>query len=99
MTLSTVSIVSAKSYSFSLATPMQAGSAQLAPGDYKLEIEGSNAILTDKKTRKSVTVPVKVEETSTKYDSTSLDSSSAGGTAQITAIKLGGSKTKIEFSK
>jgi hypothetical protein len=40
-----------------------------------------------------------MEESSTKYNSTSLDSTSAGATSQITAIKLGGSKTKLEFGK
>jgi len=99
LTLSTVAIVSAKSYELVFDTPMQAGSVQLAPGTYKLEVEGSNAIFTDKKTGKPVTVPVTMEESSTKYGSTSLDSTNAGGTSQITAIKLGGTKTKLGFSK
>src|ERR1044072_2731249 len=93
LTLSTVAILSAKSYELVFATPMQAGSVQLSPGTYKLEVEGSNAIFTDKKTRKSVTVPVKMEQSNTKYNSTSLDSKDAGGTSEITAIKLGGSTT------
>ena len=99
MTLSFVSIVSAKSYTLDLSTPMQAGSAQLEAGTYKLEVEGSNAVFTNTKTRKSVSVPVKAEETSTKYDVTSMDNFTQGSTVQINAIKLGGTKTKLAFSK
>jgi hypothetical protein len=68
LTLSFVSIVSAKSYTLVFSTPMQAGSSQLEAGTYKLEVEGSNAVFTNTKTRKSVTVPVKAKEMNTKSD-------------------------------
>ena len=99
LTLSTVAIVSAKTYELVLSTPVQAGSAQLAAGTYQLKIEGSNAIFTDTRTQKSVTVPAKVSETGTKYNSTSLDNSTQGSTVQINSIKLGGTKTVVEFGK
>jgi len=99
LTLSFVSIVSAKSYTLVLSTPMQAGSSQLAAGTYKLEVEGSNAVFTNTKSGKAVTVPVKAEESNTKYDVTSIDNLTQGSTLQINAIKLGGTKTKLEFSK
>jgi hypothetical protein len=99
LTLSFVSIVSAKSYTLVFSTPMQAGSSQLEAGTYKLEVEGSNAVFTNTKTRKSVTVPVKAEEMNTKFDVTSMDNLTQGSTVQINAIKLGGTKTKLEFGK
>ena len=99
LTLSTVAIVSAKSYEVVFSTPVQAGSAQLAAGTYKLKVEGSNAIFTDERTQKSVTVPAKVSETSTKYNATSLDNSTQGSTVQVNSIKLGGTKTLVEFGK
>ena len=99
LTLSFVSIVSAKSYTLDFSTPVKAGSTQLEAGTYKLEVEGTNAIFTNTKTRKSVTVPVKSEETNTKYDVTSVDNLTQGSTVQIDAIKLGGTKTKLGFSK
>lgn len=99
LTLSFVSIVSAKSYTLAFSTPVQAGSAQLEAGTYKLEVEGSNAVFTNTKTRKSVTVPVKAEESNAKYDVTSVDNLTQGSTVQINAIKLGGTKTKLGFSK
>lgn len=99
LTVSSVSIVSAKSYELVFSTPVQAGSAQLDAGTYKLEVESSNAIFTNTKTRKSVTVPVKAEETNTKNYVTSLDNLTQGSTVQINTIKLGGTKTKLEFGK
>jgi len=99
LALSTVAIVSAKSYELVFSGPTKAGSVQLAAGTYKLEVEGSNAIFTDKKTRQSVTVPVKVENGGTKYSTTALDTMAEGGATQITAIKLGGTTTKLGFSQ
>jgi hypothetical protein len=99
VTLSTLAMAGSKSYNVELSTPTKAGSAQLAPGDYKLKVEGTNAIFTDSHTRASVTVPVKVENADTKFNSTAVDTTSQGGSMQITSIELGGSKTKLEFGK
>ena len=99
LTLSAVSIVSAKSYTVVFSTPVQAGTTQMAAGTYKLEVEGTNAIFTNKETHKSVTVAVKPEDTTTKFDLTSLDTSSEGSTMQVKSIKLGGTKTRLDFAK
>jgi hypothetical protein len=99
LTLSAVALAGPKTYDLTLSAPMKAGSVQLAPGEYKLTVEGSNAIFTGAQTRQSVTVPVKIENSDTKYRATELDSAMQGGTAQITSIQLGGSKTKLEFGK
>ena len=98
LTLSTLAIAGPKSYSVAISAPTKAGSAQLAPGDYKLKVEGTNAIFTDSH-RTSVTVPVKVENADTKFNSTAVDTSNQGGSMQIKSIELGGSKTKLEFGK
>ncbi len=99
LALSTVAIASAKTYDVTLSNSAKAGSVQLAPGQYKLKVEGSNAIFTDTQSRKSVTVPVKVENGKSKYSATALDTSKQSGTEQITSIELGGSMTKLEFGK
>ena len=62
-------------------------------------ISDVTAVFTNTKTHKSVTVPVKAEETNTKYDFTSVDQATEGSTVQINAVKLGGTKTKLGFSK
>jgi hypothetical protein len=97
--LSTLALAGPKNYTVVLPTPTKAGSVDLAPGDYKVKVDGSNAIFTDEHTRASVTVPVKVENTETKFNATTLDTKMQGNTAQLLAIELGGSKVKLEFGK
>jgi len=98
LALSCLSIASAKSYEITLAGPTKAGSAQLKAGLYRLKIDGSNAVFTSVDNEKSVTVPVKVESTETKFDQTRVDATKDNGTDVIQDIELGGSKTKVEFS-
>ena len=97
--LSTLAMAGPKNYNVVLSSPTKAGSVQLAPGEYKVKVEGSNAIFTDEHTRASFTVPVKIENSETKYRSTTLDTTKQGDGAQITSIGLGGSKVKLEFGK
>jgi hypothetical protein len=99
MALSAVAFAASKTYSVVVSAPMKAGSTQLAPGDYKVKVEGANAVFTDQHTRASVTVPVKVENGAEKFHSTAVDTTKQGDTTQITAIELGGSNTKLEFGK
>ena len=99
LALSVVAFAGSKTYDLTLSSTVKAGSAQLAPGDYKLKLDGSNAVITGAQNGKSVTVPVKVENGNTKYGSTTFDSTTQGGATQITSIELGGSKTKLEFGK
>jgi lipopolysaccharide export system protein LptA len=96
---STVAWAATKSYNVVVSAPMKAGNAQLAPGDYKVKIEGSNAVFTDQHTRTSVTVPVKIENGTAKFNSTSIDTTKQGNTTQITSIELGGSTMKLDFGK
>jgi hypothetical protein len=99
MALSTVAMAGDKTYNVVLPTTMKAGGVELAAGEYKVKVDGSNAIFTGGQKHDSITVPVKVENTETKYPATALDTSSQGGTQQITAIELGGSKVKLEFGQ
>ena len=97
--LSTLAMAGSKSYDVALSTPTTAGGVQLAPGDYKVKVEGSNAVFTDEHTRAAFTVPVKVENSQTKFNATTLDTRTQGNTTQIVTIGLGGSKVKLDFSK
>jgi hypothetical protein len=99
LALSAVAIAGPKTYDVVLSTSAKAGSTQLAAGEYKVKVEGSNAIFTGPQGRESVTVPVKVENGDTKYNSTVLDTSKQGDSVLITSIELGGSKIKLEFAK
>ena len=82
-----------------LSTPTKAGNVDLAPGDYRVKVEGSDAVFTEAHTGASVSVPVKVENTATKFNATTLDTKTQGPTEQLIAIGLGGSKVKLEFGK
>ncbi|HKE28885.1 MAG TPA: hypothetical protein VKB88_41330 [Bryobacteraceae bacterium] len=99
LALSCLSIASAKTYELTLAGPTKAGNVELKPGQYRLKINGSNAIFTDMENEKSFTVPVKLETNgSRKFETTRVDATKSNGTDVIQDIELGGSNTKVEFS-
>jgi hypothetical protein len=88
---------SSKSYSITLSAPAVAGSLQLKAGQYKLKVDGDNAVFTDVESTKSFTTPVKVENVDKKFDDTKVQSVREGETDKIREIDLGGSKTKLDF--
>ncbi len=96
--LSTLGILSAKSYSITLSNPTQAGEVQLRPGDYKVKVEGSMAVFTDRDRNKSFNVPVKIESAGEKYDNTAVVTKNDAGVDKIQEIELGGSHTKLEIA-
>jgi hypothetical protein len=97
LALSTLSLASAKTYEISLAGPSKAGSITLKPGQYRLKVDGSNAIFTEVETSKQFTVPAKIQTSDKKFDDTRVDAQKDSGTDVIKDIELGGTKTKLEF--
>jgi hypothetical protein len=97
LALSSLTIVSAKSYDIILSSLTKAGSITLKPGQYKLKVDGTTATFTDVNTSKSFTTTVKVETTDKKFDDTRVQSKKDGETDAIEEIDLGGSKTKLGF--
>ena len=97
LSLSGLAILSAKTYSITVSNPTKVGSVQLKSGQYKLKVEGSNAIFTDVTNQKAVTTPVKVEETDKKFGSTRVQSTKDGDVERIQEIDLEGSTTKLTF--
>jgi len=98
LALSSLSFAAGKTYSIVVSHPAKAGSVQLAPGEYKLKVDGNSAVFTDAHSSKSVTTPVKVETGEKKFNYTAVDTSKDGSAERIDSIELGGSTTKIEFS-
>ena len=98
LSLAVLSFASTKSYSISLTHPAKAGSQSLTPGEYTVKVDGANAVFTDSRTAKSVSVPVKVETSDKKFKVTSVDSTQDGTAERINSIQLGGSTTKLEFA-
>jgi hypothetical protein len=97
LALSSLCILSAKSYEITLTSPTKAGSVQLKPGQYSLKVQGANAIFTDVNSSKTFTTPVKVVESVKKFDDTKVQSTKDGDSERIDEIDLGGSKTKLGF--
>lgn len=97
--LASLGIASAKSYNITLSSPTMAGSTELKPGAYTLKVEGSQAVFTDVESSKSWTAPVKVENSTTKFGETTVESANKGDMAHIQSIDLGGSNTKLEFGQ
>jgi len=95
--LAGLSIASAKSYDVVMTEPARAGQVELARGEYKLKVEGSNAIFTEVNTGKSVTTPVKVTSADKKHDSTAVETTKTADGDKVKTIELGGSKDTLEF--
>ena len=99
LTIASAKIGSVKSYDIQLTTPVKAGNVQLSAGEYKLRVEGGNAIFTDTETKKRFTAPVRIDNASRTFDVTAVDTAMQAGASHIRSIALGGSKTKLEFSE
>ncbi len=92
-----LALASAKSYGLRLFEPAMAGNTELKAGEYKVTIDGSNAVLKNGKSENQV--PVKVESAGAKYDATSVKYVVVNGKKQIQEIHLGGSNTKLVFTE
>ena len=97
LSLSAICFAGSKSYDINLTNPVKAGNVVLAAGEYKLQVQGTNAVFTDARTRKTFTAPVKVETSAKKYQYTAVDTAPDQGSEKITSIELGGSTTQLAF--
>jgi hypothetical protein len=97
LAVSGLSIASAKSYQFTIENSEKAGTVMLKAGEYKVKVDGSNAVFTNVRTEQSFTTPVKVDNADRKHESTAIRSTVQNGTQQITAIELRGTTETLEF--
>jgi len=84
---------SAKTYRVTIFEPALLGSAELKPGDYKVEVTGDKMVITSG--RKSVEASVTVENGKEKFASTTVRYSNGDGKYRIQEIRLGGTSTKL----
>ena len=98
LSLSSLCFAGQKSYDVIFSSPATVGGVQLKAGEYKVKVDGTNAVFTDKN-YKSVTAPVKVQTSDKKFQFTAVDATKDAGVDKINAIELGGSTTKLEFTK
>jgi len=97
MGLASIGIASAKSYDIVLTDPTMAGATALHAGQYKLKVEGNQAVFTDVQNSQSFTAPVTVQNGKTKFDDTRVESTRQGDMDHISSIDLGGSSTMLAF--
>jgi len=93
--LTSLAFAGTKSYDIVLSAPAMAGANQLQAGEYKLKVEGNQAVFSQNS--KTWSVPVKVENGTQKFAQTTVESSTKGEMDTIQAIDLGGSTTKLEL--
>ena len=91
-----LALASAKSYSVKLFQPATVGGKELAPGEYKVEVNGEKAVIRNGKTDAEATI--KVEDGETKYGTTTVRFTDENGKFHIQEIRLGGTRTKLVFT-
>ena len=91
-----VCAVSAKQYTITFVRPVQIGSQTLAPGEYKVKVDGSNAIFTGS-AKKAVTAPAKIEKVQKKSPYTAAETKDVNGSEQLNSIDLEGADFKLVF--
>ena len=68
LSLSSLCFAGQKSYDVIFSAPATVAGVKLAAGEYKVKVDGANAVFTDSKS-KSVSAPVKVETGTKKFRS------------------------------
>jgi hypothetical protein len=92
-----LAVASARSYTVNLLQPSMVGTAELKPGEYKIEINDQKAVI--HKGKVQTESPVQVEESDTRFDATAVRYvTSADGKVRIQEIRIGGTKTRLVFT-
>lgn len=82
----------ASSYKLNIYSLATAGTTELKPGVYQVEVQGDKAVFTIGK--KTFEIPATVEKTGTKFSATTYTSDGS----KIKEIDLGGTNEKLVFS-
>lgn len=88
----------AKSYGFNLGSAMKAGNVVLKAGEYKVRLDGANAIFTREASNENFTIPAKIETGTQKFSKTAIVQSTAGGEAHIVSIDLKGTRDTLKLN-
>ena len=87
-----------KSYSFTLGSAIKVGSTTLKAGDYKVKVEGSDAVITRVASNETVKIPAKIETGTDKFDKNALIQNTEAGESRLTALGLKGTRDVIKFN-
>ncbi len=97
LVFSGLSFAGNKVYHITLSFNTLVGQTQLKAGKYKVSVDGSNAVFELEEGSKRVTVPVKIQNTKTKFNDTKVRAVTEGDATRLKAIDIGGSDTELEF--
>lgn len=92
-----LSVASAETYKVTLSQPSKVEGKQLKAGEYRLNVENSKVSIVNGKD--TVDVPVKVQNGTAKFDSTSVRYVGTGDKVSIKEIRIGGTKTTLVFDE
>lgn len=95
--IAALAIASAKSYTVNLFQPATVGGKELAAGEYRVEVVNQKAVISNGKV--DAEAPVKIEDGTAKYSSTTIRFNTDSGKYRIQEIRLGGTKTKLVFTE
>jgi hypothetical protein len=99
LSLSTLAFAGQKSFTVVFDKTATVGSVTLVPGEYKVKVDGNNAVFTNNSNFKSVSTAVKVETAEKKFKDTAVDSVNNASGQTVQSITIGGTTTKLEFGK
>jgi hypothetical protein len=97
--LAGLSAAASRSCEILLAAPTQAGSVLLQPGQYRVSLDGSEAVFQEVRSARSFRTAVKVEDGGAEFEKTRILTNKNAGPRRVDAIEFEGSTTKIEFQQ
>ena len=86
-----------ETYRITVPSDSKIGASEFPAGDYKITVGTPKIVLTALKTGKPIELTGKVESAEKKFSTTEIHSKKVDGVAQISEIRIGGSKTRITF--
>jgi uncharacterized secreted protein with C-terminal beta-propeller domain len=92
-----LSVLGAKSYDVTFASPAVLGSVEVPAGQYSLKIDGSKVMLTNSTNGKHVEADATVQAMPTKFSETIVQSKHVDGKDLVNEIQIGGTKTALDF--
>ena len=85
----------AEKHNITLFQPSFINGTELAPGDYRMELDGDKLVIS--KGKQKVEASVKTEQADAKFGSTSVRYANADGKYKVQEIRLGGTNRKLVF--
>ena len=80
-----------------LVAPTKAGNITLRPGQYRVSVDGSDAVFQDVRNSHQFRIAAKVEDNGETFEQTRVRTSKHSGRRHVEAIEMEGSTTRIEF--